>query len=57
MASQQGTMPHNIFGHNGLRLDTCEIMKMMKINSFLLFEWLFLVLCKLFNVIGRDLVP
>lgn len=43
MASQHRAMQHNVLEHNGLRLDTCEIMKMMEINSFLLLEWLFLV--------------
>jgi len=50
-------MQHNMLGHNGLRFDTSEIMKMMKINSFLILEWLFLAFCKLFNVTGRDPVP
>lgn len=57
MASQRGTMQHNVLGRNGLRFDTCEIMKMMKMNRFLILELLFLVFSKLFNVIGRDPVP
>lgn len=57
MASQQGTMQHNVLGRNGLRFDTCEIMKMMKMNRFLILELLFLVFSKLFNVIGRDPIP